>query len=167
MTSVGCYDVNPELVGNHSCTLKPTRDGNGITTFWVSNIRKTNDFWLNIQIHYKYRTVFRLWQVNWDIDICKFMDNAFSTHSFFKTFANEIIRQSNFLHKCPYEGPTGTVNINWASIFENVIPQVLPRGTYKAVFRYYRSKDNATMIVCWGTAEISAVDVIKNYDMGK
>lgn len=168
MKSAGCDDVNPHFITNYTCVLKPTRNGNGLTTFIAYDLKPVDDIWLGVKIFYKYGTVFRPWQINWDIDWCAFMENKIAAVPFFQSLVDTMQTLAPYVfHQCPYEGPAGVQSVNLASMLENTVPQVIPTGTYKARVRIYRKKENTTYAILWGIGEVKAVEIMKSMDMGK
>lgn len=61
--------MNPDLLMNQVCKIKPTRDGAGLLTILATAKKPAYDVWYHGKLFYKYR-VFRPWMIEFDIDVC-------------------------------------------------------------------------------------------------
>lgn len=146
--------------------LKPKRDGYGEVTAEVIAYNIT-EFWSIAELYVKIGHRYEFFQARFESDICGYMDGTVKVHPLSELFFKQILkRMKNLLHKCPYDGPHGFSNVKIGMIGENIVPNILPRGTYKLTLRFYKKSDNETYAFLWVVAEIEAVDVIKNYQLG-
>lgn len=165
--SIGCFDVNFFVVSNVTCRLKPTRDGGGRATLLVNGFKKTSDIWLEAQYFYKNsKNIYMPYFQKFDFNLCKIMAEKASLNLMtalmlkgLKSFSPETF------HPCPYSGTVGFRNLSIPHVFENSIPQVIPIGTYKMLWRFYGKKGNITYGNFFGIGEVKAVDVLQGFNM--
>lgn len=60
----------------------------------------------------------------------------------------------------------GVENLDVDELVSSGIPQLIPVGDYKMLFRFH-TKSNETFIELWLTINVNAIDKIKAYDMGR
>lgn len=166
--AIGCTDCDLSLSSGCKCILKPTRNGHGKISGTLYNLKPLSDIWIHFLLFYRFRTKFRQWQVNYDIDYCALHEGNFHMIPFMWRFFKEMKKQVPIMEdKCPLQGNLTGKNIDVAQAFENTIPQVLPRGTYKFTARVYSKMSNKTIANIWFIAEIKAINVLQNFEMGK
>lgn len=169
LKSVGCTEVNPKYIGAHKCFFKPTRDGSGLVTFQIFNSTKWDELWVHYQLFYKYGTRYRQWMMNWETDLCAFLESGAILNSFFGDWMGRMLSTLNIpLTECPF-GPftkLGLERFNYADLIECILPQVIPSGTYRVNMRYFRKSDNDTYLIASGTAEVRAVDAMQKWTIG-
>lgn len=137
-------------------------------TYMAYGVKETPDLWVQMVLYFKYGAVFRPWIINWEVDVCAFMASKFKAQPMMYVTIEAMKRVvPHLIHKCPYLGNVGVEKINLADIYEKIVPQVIPRGTYKTSIRFYASKDNTTYSNLWGIAEVNAVEAIENFAIGK
>lgn len=162
-----CNDINPRLLEVQTCHVKPTRQGNGLTTVWVFAKEPYDEIWFAMNFFYKYGLIFRKWILNWDKDWCQATSKSIPTDPFFSFFV-QIFKQlaPEMVHECPYDGFFGVKNLDFAALVEESLPQLIPRGTYKILSRFYKKSTNETYMNLWFVAEIKALDREKEIFMG-
>lgn len=133
----------------------------------VHGFKKSNDLWLEGTYFYrnsKLRLMPFLPKFDWNL--CRVFDGTQSLdlmsgliHEGFKILAPHMT------HRCPYSGIIGFENLSLPEIYENSFPQVIPVGTYKSIWRFYRKRDNVSYITFFGIAEIKTIDVMQSFSM--
>lgn len=168
MKAISCVDVTPSIYnGNISCSLKPTRDGSGLTSALYNFRRPAGDLWLHIYSSYKYGTIFRSWMTNTDFDICAGVKNLNSVPYFGQLFYNGLQKTvPGLAHECPYKNVEGFRNVSVDKVINSVLPQIIPKGEYKVFYRVH-TKANVTFVTLTMNILVDAVDPLKSILMGK
>lgn len=71
----------------------------------------------------------------------------------------------NIIHACPYKGVEGVWGMNANEVFGNILPQIIPTGTYKMVLRFFLT-GNITIFTVEVVNDVDAVNVLKRVEMG-
>lgn len=147
------------------CRVKPTRDGFGNFTAYINFTVPIYDIWEQFVVFYKYR-VFQRFMIEFDENVCEFNDYKGK----YTIFIGALLKSINqfapgLIHKCPYHGIVGAWGLNIDKILNDVLPQTVPTGTYKALFRFHKL-DNTTIAAFEIILSVDAVDVMKRMDMG-
>lgn len=168
MKSIICKDVTPSIYnGSMSCSLKPTRDGSGLTSALYNFRKPASDIWIHFKGFFKYGTIYRSYLLDLDIDFCASMEIVDTLPYHLKLMFNAINKVSpEALHDCPYIGIEGYRNVTVENTINEMLPQMIPKGEYKILFRAH-TKANIT----WATGTIifilDAVEPLKSMKMGK
>lgn len=167
MKSITCKDDDPSVYkGNISCSLRPPRDGIGLTTGLYYFRKPARDIWIHLQAFFKYGTIFRLWGTNLDLDVCAAMENIDGVPLFGRLLANSLQKTvPGLLHPCPYSNIEGFRNVSINNVV-NMLPHMIPKGEYKITFRAH-TKANQTFATIVMKFLIDAVDPLKSMQMGK
>lgn len=101
-----------------------------------------------------------------DNDLCKLLDNSANPDPF-TALLWEALRKiaPKLYHPCPYSGDFGVENISINDMIESSVPQVVPTGIYKMIWRFYSKRSNRTYIQIHGTAEVKAINVMHRIRM--
>lgn len=163
----GCEHVNFDLVTNCTLRVRPTRDGHGLMTIKVQELKPLHAVWLTLRFFYRNtRLRFLPFMQGFSYDVCKLMANTVNPDLLFgMIFKGFIDKAPQLFHPCPFFGNISVDNVDMAKIVEDAFPQIIPRGTYKAIWRFFDKKTNVTLMQFWGLAEIKAVDVLQNFQM--
>lgn len=79
-----------------------------------------------------------------------------------KAIDNEL---PGFIHPCPYKGLVAVYGVNPENLVNLTIPQIIPTGLYKAVFRVH-TLSNASIVDIVGTVQFDSKDIMKRMDIG-
>lgn len=149
-----------------NCSIKPTRDGTGLTTILYNFRKPVYDAWVHLFILYKFSNQYRQWMFNIDEDVCAFTANP-DILGRFMSFVVPAIKsvEPSLVHPCPYSGVVGLNARNIDNIVSKAIPQIVPRGDYRIVMRFH-TKANKTFITAVLGGVIEAINAIDNIPMG-
>lgn len=163
--------INEEYGIIKVCRVKPTRDRLGQVSVYGFTKQPLNDIWAQVDIFYKYQ-VFQPFLLNFDIDMCETIKNQekfiFSPKDF---IINQIVfiglksMVPQLLNGCPFDGELGAKNVTLGSVASQILPQIIPAGTYKLRLRFHK-KDNTTLLEVEGVALIDAKDTMKRMKIG-
>lgn len=165
-----CKNVNREYIPKLLCKLRPTREGVTLFTLKVFNVSKMDDIWVHTIISVKFGTHFQPTGLEVKQDLCKMLHQGSTSTDIFSSLVYAQVKKifpQNLIHPCPYEGTFGIEDFNVGEIFERAIPQVIPKATYKVYFRLYRNDNNRTYVDGTSTSELSAVDYMQNFEVGR
>lgn len=70
-----------------------------------------------------------------------------------------------YVNRCPYQGEVGVSNLNVSKMFQSILPQVVPKGTYR-LWHHFHTTDNETYANVEVTVDIDSVEPLKSFDMG-
>lgn len=166
--SIKC-DADDEVYMGHgtmNCSVKPTRDGSGLTTIMYNFRKPVYDAWFHLYILYKFTGQYRQWMFNIDEDVCAFTGGT-APLGRFMSFVVPAIKsvEPSLVHPCPYSGILGLNARNIDKIVSRSIPQIVPRGDYRIVLRFH-TKANRTFINVVLGGVIEAINAIDNISMG-
>lgn len=168
--SVKCDHVNPEIYnGTVQCSVKPTRDGKGVTKVRYFYGKPASDLWVQAKLYYRFLsgTQFRPWMVDVDVDVCNVLQDQSLLNGFASFMAKSVRKNApTLIHSCPYVGEEGLKDGDVDAIMGGTFPQIIPKGLYQMLLRFHL-KNNETFLNVFVTASFDAVDPLKAFDMGK
>lgn len=98
------------------------------------------------------------------VEIISILGDA-SIHPCIRALAESLKKElPSVIHKCPYK-KEGIYNLSVNKVMGTVLPQVIPKGTYKGYARAYQ-KDNTTILTGEMIFDIDAVDFMKSMKIG-
>lgn len=156
-----CNNVDKNYIPKHICKLKPTRNGTTLFTVMFYNVKPMTEIWMHTIFTIKYGQKFQTLGLDRKEDLCNLLkSDGTSGDTFSKLLFSQTkkVLPKSLVHPCPYQGTFGIENFNHGEIFERALPQVIPKGTYKAYVRLYRKSDNHTYIDGYSVSELRAVD---------
>lgn len=166
-----CENVGPSIYnGTFKCWFKATKDGHGITNIRYTFGAPANNLWVDARVFYKFPiggTHFRPWVGNFDVDFCDFMQNRslMTGNRFFIILVNSLVKNTKgLMHKCPYFGEEGLVDADIHKIMGDALPQIIPKGFYRIVFRFHLA-DNSTIFIASLTTEVDAVNPLESINI--
>lgn len=167
MKAIQCKAYPSIYNGSISCSLKPTRDGTGYTTALYNFAKPATDLWASMDTYFKYGTIFRNFRMfNLDIDVCAAMADTDSIINIARFVYNGVSKTiPGLLHKCPYFHVEGFRNISIEKTANEILPQIIPKGEYKAVVRGH-TKANQTFAIVSMLFLVDSVDPLKSMQIG-
>lgn len=149
------------------CSIKPTRNGHGVTNIMYLFRKKAYDIRLQVKLSYKFPTgtKFLPWMGNFDVDVCKVMEIGHNISTLAELAMKSALKNAgNLIHKCPYYGEEGLKNGDMQDILSEILPQIIPKGIYGIFMRFHIS-DNRTYLTLFFTVEVDAVNPLKSFHM--
>lgn len=154
--------------GTMKCFIKPYRNGTHLATA-IHNFRKPcNDMWVHIMVFFKFggSALYRPWMFNVDENLCAIYGGKHGPGTLAKLLLGVLDQMApGMLHKCPYIGEEGIRNLDFDQVVSRTVPQVLPNGDYRVLFRYHTSK-NETFIEALFGAHVAASNPMEAVSMG-
>lgn len=146
--SIKCFDVNPSLVLNYSCKLRPVRNKCSLMNINIF-LARIPQVYGRYTLFYKYTGGFRPYILDLNFDACEIMSQKSILWS--NKAAIILIKSMKKIYAslftgCPYKGrydSTKWFDAN-ESLFE-LMPPIIPVGTYRFVFQFNTSSKDTFM----------------------
>lgn len=138
MKSVRCFDVNPRLILNYSCKLRPVRAKSSLLFLSFTPVLIPKPIGKFVLL-YKFTRGFRKWIFEFDVQVCEIFDedSLLLTNKGFKILWDCVRSIFPALTSgCPYEG---VYEARWVDINKTIaplLPPTLPTGLFRFAFHF-------------------------------
>lgn len=149
------------------CYLNATRDRRKLSTIQYNLLEPANDIWVHLTVYYKYTMGYRPWMVNYESNYCNVL-KGIETPNLVNSLILKGLKQHapGLIHKCPFFGWSGIKDVDLPAVLNAIVPQVIPAGEYRVMFRFHIS-DNRTFMTAIISGTCDSINPLDRMRMGR